>query len=103
MLRGMGCEADFVTNPYMAVEAAGRMKAEAVFLDLGMPGINGYELARILRAKHGWDGLKIVAVTGYGADADRKNTREAGFDAHVLKPVDPQLVESMLRTLFPDL
>ena len=101
MLRVMGCEANFVTNPYMAVEVAGRMKAEAVFLDLGMPGINGYELARILRAKHGWDGLKIVAVTGYGTDADRKNTRVAGFDAHVLKPVDPQLVESMLSTLFP--
>jgi CheY-like chemotaxis protein len=102
MLRAMGCEANFVTNPFMAVELAGNMKAEVVFLDLGMPGIDGYELARILRAKYGWEGLKIVAVTGHGANEDRTSTRKAGFDAHVVKPVDPQLVESMLRTLFPD-
>jgi CheY-like chemotaxis protein len=103
MLRVMGCEAAFVTNPFMAVEIAASLKAEVVFLDIGMPGIDGYELARILRAKHGWDGLKIVAVTAYGADEDRKNSRRAGFDAHVVKPVDPQLIESMLRTLFPHL
>jgi CheY-like chemotaxis protein len=102
MLRAMGCEAAFVTNPFMAVETAANLKADVVFLDIGMPGIDGYELARILRAKHGWDGLKIVAVTAYGADEDRKNSRRSGFDAHVVKPVDPQLIESMLRTLFPD-
>ena len=102
-LRAMGCEASFVTNPFMAAETAANLKAEVVFLDIGMPGIDGYELARILRAKHGWDGLKIVAVTAYGADEDRKNSRRAGFDAHVVKPVDPQLIESMLRTLFPQI
>ena len=101
MLRAMGCEANFVTNPYMAVEHARQMKAQVVFLDLGMPGIDGYELARILRGKHGWEDLKIVAVTGHGADEDRTSSRKAGFDAHVVKPVDPQLITSMLRTLFP--
>jgi CheY-like chemotaxis protein len=102
MLRAMGCEATFVTNPFMAVETAANLKAEVIFLDLGMPGIDGYELARVLRAKHGWEGLRIVAVTGHGADEDRKNCRRAGFDAHVVKPVDPQLIDSMLRTLFAD-
>jgi CheY-like chemotaxis protein len=101
ILQAMGCEANFVTNPYMAVELAGKMKAQVVFLDLGMPGIDGYELARILRAKHGWDGLKIVAVTGHAADEDRTSSRKAGFDAHVVKPVDPKLIECILRTLFP--
>ena len=102
MLQAMGCEAEFVTNPFLAVETARRIKAEVVFLDIGMPGIDGYELARILRARHGWEGIKIVAVTGYGTDEDRATSRKAGFDAHVVKPVSPRLVESMLQTLFPD-
>jgi CheY-like chemotaxis protein len=101
MLRAMGCETAFVTNPFMAAETATTLKAEVVFLDIGMPGIDGYELARILRAKHGWEGLKIVAVTAYGADEDRKNSRRAGFDAHVVKPVDPQLIESHAAHALP--
>ena len=100
VLQAMGCEATFVTDPYVAVETAGRIKAEIVFLDLGMPGIDGYELARSLRSKYGWQGIQIVAVTGYGSKEDRVRSRVAGFDAHVVKPVSPELVESMLKTLF---
>ena len=102
MLQSMGCEVSFVTNPYLAVEATNRAKPEIVFLDIGMPGIDGYELARMLRKEHGWEHLKIVAVTGYGSDEHRASSRKAGFDAHVLKPVSPHLVESMLHTLLPD-
>ena len=100
VLQAMGCEATFVTDPFIAVETAGRIKAEIVFLDLGMPGIDGYELARSLRSRYGWQGIQIVAVTGYGSKEDRVRTRMAGFDAHVVKPVSPELVESMLKTLF---
>ena len=100
VLQAMGCEATFVTDPYVAVETAGRIGAEIVFLDLGMPGIDGYELARSLRSKYGWQGILIVAVTGYGSKEDRVRSRMAGFDAHVVKPVSPELVESMLKTLF---
>ena len=100
VLQAMGCEATFVTDPFIAVETAGRIKAEIVFLDLGMPGIDGYELARSLRSRYGWQGIQIVAVTGYGSKEDRVRSRMAGFDAHVVKPVSPELVESMLKTLF---
>jgi len=100
VLQAMGCETTFVTDPFIAVETAGRIEAEIVFLDLGMPGIDGYELARSLRSRYGWQGIRIVAVTGYGSKEDRVRSRMAGFDAHVVKPVSPELVESMLKTLF---
>jgi CheY-like chemotaxis protein len=103
LLQAMGCEATAITNPYLAVEAAQRINAQLVFLDLGMPGIDGYELARILRSRHGWDGLRIVAVTGNGSDEHRARSRRAGFDAHLLKPASHELIESTLNTFFPGL
>ena len=107
LLNAIGCEATYVTNPFLAVETAVRIRAEAAFLDLGMPGIDGYDLARSLRRKYSWGApgtsLVLVAVTAYGEEEDRVRSRQAGFDAHVLKPVSPELVESMLQTLFPRL
>jgi CheY-like chemotaxis protein len=101
LLEALGCHAEFVTDPYQAVAAVARVNPQIVFLDLGMPGIDGYELAAILRSKYGWhDALRMVAVTAYGSDEHRARSRGAGFDAHVLKPVSPELVDSMLQTLF---
>ena len=60
-----------------------------------MPGIDGYELASMVRRYFSSDEIKLVAVTGYGAEADRARARRAGFDTHVLKPIDPDLVESI--------
>jgi CheY-like chemotaxis protein len=102
VLEAMGCHAEFVTDPYLAVDTAARINAQIVFLDLGMPGIDGFELAAMLRSKYGWHGgLRLVAVTAHGSDEHRARSRAAGFDAHVLKPLNPDLVESMLHTLFP--
>jgi CheY-like chemotaxis protein len=102
LLKALGCDSDFVTDPRRVVDVMARMHAQIVFLDIGMPDISGYELADMLRGKYGWhDGLRLVAVTAYGSDEDRARSRAAGFDAHVLKPVSPELVESMLHTLFP--
>ena len=101
LLQAMGCEAKFITNPYLAVETARSIKAEVAFLDLGMPGIDGYALARVLRKKYGREELRIVAVTGYGTEDDRARSQSAGFDAHFVKPVGPESVESMLHTFFP--
>lgn len=103
VLQAMGCKVSYVTDPTMAMGAARTINAEVVFLDIGMPTINGYELARAFRAEYGWDSLKMVAVTAYGADEDRLRSRQAGFDAHVVKPVSPDLIASMLHTLFPHL
>jgi CheY-like chemotaxis protein len=99
VLESMGCAATFVTNPLVAIDAAQALEARVVFLDIAMPELDGYELARAFRARYG-DEIRLVAVTAYGDRAHRELSREAGFDAHVQKPVDFAMVESMLATLF---
>jgi two-component system CheB/CheR fusion protein len=71
-----------------AVAAARTTPPAAVLLDLGMPGMDGYEVARQLRSDEKLRGLRIVALTGWGQEADRERTRAAGFDHHMTKPVD---------------
>ena len=99
LLRTLGCPATAITDPFLAPAEA--ENAGLVFLDINMPGLDGLTLARMLRAKHGWQRMHIVAVTAYGSEEHRAATREAGFDAHVVKPVDVHLLESMLYTLYP--
>lgn len=101
VLRLMGCETSFLTDPRDALEAARRLKPQIAFLDIGMPHLSGYQLARDLRRHFSPDELKIVAITGYDGPDDRKASRQAGFDAHVAKPADPALVESILATVLP--
>jgi CheY-like chemotaxis protein len=62
---------------------------DAAVIDIGLPGPDGYEVARRLRAAFG-DRIRLVALTGYGQADDRRLVREAGFDAHLVKPVAPQ-------------
>ena len=59
---------------------------DVVFLDVGMPGLSGYDLARLLRGQPGGEELLLVAVTGWGQPEDRRRTRDAGFDHHLVKP-----------------
>jgi CheY-like chemotaxis protein len=100
LLLTMGCAATFITNPAVALDAAHALEADIVFLDLGMPNLDGYELARMFRKSYRDAPLRLVAVTAYGTPEDRALTRASGFDAHVQKPVDIALVEAMLATLF---
>jgi CheY-like chemotaxis protein len=102
LLLAMGCAATFVTNPAVALDAAQALEADIVFLDLGMPNLNGYELARAFRRSYRDAPLRLVAVTAYGTPEDRALSRASGFDAHVQKPVDIAMVEAMLATLFAD-
>jgi CheY-like chemotaxis protein len=71
-------------------------KPEVVFCDLGLPGMSGYEVAKALRALPEGRELVLVALTGYGQPSDREKTAQAGFDAHLVKPVDPSVIESFL-------
>lgn len=98
LLQAMDCAATFVTDSNKALDAAEAMDAEIVFLDIGMPNFDGYQLARMLRRRHG-EALVLVAVTAYGTPKDRVRSREAGFDAHVQKPADIHIVESILATV----
>jgi CheY-like chemotaxis protein len=83
-----------------AVELAAAYLPDEVLLDIGLPGINGYEVARRLRLLPHLEGVKIVAMTGYGQDSDRQLAREAGFDSHLTKPVDFVKVQELLTTFF---
>jgi CheY-like chemotaxis protein len=90
-------------SEHVAKERVKKLEAllrHIVFLDLGMPAIDGYELAVMIRRSFNSEEVKLVAVTGYGREQDRARSRRAGFDAHVLKPMDPALVESILKTIF---
>jgi PAS domain S-box-containing protein len=70
-------------------------RPRVAILDIGMPGTNGYDVARALRTRHG-PGVTLVALTGWGQDADRRRAAEAGFDHHLTKPVDPHTLNTLL-------
>jgi len=80
-----------------AIEKAKRLTPEVVIMDLGMPRLDGIEATRRLRALPGGEKLKIMALTGWGQLEDRARTHAAGFDFHLVKPVDPADLERMLR------
>ena len=79
-----------------ALRTARTGRPDLVVLDLGLPGLDGYEVARRLRAMNHGQTFRIVAITGWGQEADRMRSKEAGFDLHLVKPVDP---EELLRAL----
>jgi two-component system CheB/CheR fusion protein len=96
LLQALGHEAEYVTHAKEALEAARRLRPDVVFLDIGMEDIDGWQLARMLRAEPEFEGVHLVAVTAYGRDEDRTRSRRSGFDAHILKPVGVDLLQSIL-------
>jgi two-component system CheB/CheR fusion protein len=79
-----------------ALQLAETFKPDIVLLDIGLPGLNGYEVARQLNRTNGSRRMCIVAMTGYGTDEDRERTRDAGFHHHVVKPVEPAELNSLV-------
>jgi CheY-like chemotaxis protein len=79
-----------------ALEAARRLRPDLILLDIGLPGMDGYQIATALRASPETAGAHLIAVSGYGQDKDRLRSAKAGFDLHLVKPVDPaRLVEAI--------
>jgi signal transduction histidine kinase/DNA-binding response OmpR family regulator len=99
LLRLGGCEVRLAHSGADAVEAAPVFRPQLVILDIGLPGMDGYEVARRLRADPVTRGAALVAVTGYGREEDRALSREAGFDHHLVKPVDFGLIRGVLASL----
>jgi CheY-like chemotaxis protein len=91
-----GHDVQVVHDGPSALDAARSRPPDVVFLDIGMPGMDGYEVARRMRAERGLNDMLLVALTGWGQDGDRRRSREAGFDHHLVKPVDPAAVELLL-------
>jgi CheY-like chemotaxis protein len=101
MLEEMGHQTRVVHSGPEALAAAEAFRPEAVLLDIDLPGMNGLELARRLRAQPGLGGVVLAAVSGYGHDEDRKRSREAGIDYYLVKPVRAADVEQVLKATPP--
>lgn len=95
----LGQDTHVAYNGPDALQAAKDFKPELIFLDIGLPGMTGYEVARTLRAAENTPKPRLIAVTGWGDERNISLAREAGFDRHLTKPVDPLEIQRILRTL----
>lgn len=84
-----------------ALKVAAEFAPEFVFMDIGMPGLNGYDVARLLRQQPGMDEAILVAVTGWGGEKDRQMSRNAGFNYHLIKPVELNQILDVLESRMP--
>jgi CheY-like chemotaxis protein len=82
-----------------AITTATQFAPDVVLLDIGLPVINGYTVARTLRELPEFTNVHIAAVTGWGQEADRRKAREAGFDSHFTKPLSPAVLQDLLATI----
>ncbi len=96
LLKSLGHEVRVANEGLEALRVAEEFRPEVVLLDIGMPGLDGYEIARRLRASRLEPQPRIVAITGWGQGADRERSHEAGFDLHLVKPVDMHELERAL-------
>jgi PAS domain S-box-containing protein len=96
LLRVEGHEVRTAHDGPSALSAAETFRPEVVLLDIGLPGMDGYEVARRLRQEPGLEKVLLVAVTGYGQEEDRRLSREAAIDHHLVKPVDPEALLALL-------
>ena len=98
LLRFSGHEVRAVHTGPKALQAAQAEPPDVILLDIGLPGMDGYEVARRLREQQGAGSAHLIAMTGYGQESDRKRSREAGFDHHLVKPVEPARLQELLGT-----
>jgi CheY-like chemotaxis protein len=96
LLKVWGHDVQMAYNGQSALEAVRIFKPEVILLDIGLPGMSGYEVAKRLRAEPAAQNAIIAALTGYGQESDRKRSFEAGFDYHFTKPADPTTLEKLL-------
>jgi CheY-like chemotaxis protein len=96
LLKLTGNETHTAFDGLKAVEAAATLRPEVVFLDIGLPSLNGYEVCRRIRGQPGGKGMLVVALTGWGQEEDRKKCRDAGFDSHLVKPIQLPALTKLL-------
>lgn len=96
LLEFRGHDVVVVHNGIAALDAARSLRPELIFLDIGMPGMTGHEVARAVRDIDALKGIRLIALTGWGAQEDRHRTREAGFDHHLTKPADLSAIDEIL-------
>jgi signal transduction histidine kinase/CheY-like chemotaxis protein len=92
-----GHEVELAASGADGVQAAREFHPEVVLCDIGLPGMSGFEVAEQLRRDPATRSAKLIAVTGYGGEEDRRRSKEAGFDVHLTKPVDPAQLQALLQ------
>jgi CheY-like chemotaxis protein len=95
LLRLLGHEVEVVFDGRKGIEAARTYRPRVVLLDIGLPNLDGYQVARTLR-QEGFNDTMIIAISGYGQEEDRQRSREAGIDHHVTKPVDVKTIAELI-------
>jgi CheY-like chemotaxis protein/two-component sensor histidine kinase len=101
MLELMGNEVRIAHDGLEAVTAAEELRPDVILLDIGMPRLNGYDACKRIREQPWGPGIYIVALTGWGQEEDKRRSREAGFDHHLVKPVDPVTLGALLAGAQP--
>jgi CheY-like chemotaxis protein len=99
VMRMNGCDVHVAYDGKAAIESVQRLKPDAVLLDIGLPTFDGYLVAEHIRAQPGNGRTMIVAVSGYGQEQDRARSKSVGFDYHVVKPIDPIVLASLVGSL----
>jgi CheY-like chemotaxis protein len=102
LIKDIGHRVEYAINGYAAVEIARRFKPHFVLLDLGLPGMDGYEVCTRLKKEPELTHARIVALTAYGRDEHRAKARAAGCELHLLKPVSPQTLFDILESWRPE-
>jgi len=101
LLESMGLNAKTVNSGPAALAAIPDYRPNALLMDIGMPGMSGYDVARRIREQPEFNGIKLVALTGWGQEEDRRLSRDAGFDYHLTKPVDSRILKDLISSLSP--
>lgn len=99
LLEMWGHEVAYAYDGPSAIETAEQWQPQAVFLDIGLPGMDGYEVAERLRELPQAKGAVLIAITGYGQEDDRRRSQRAGIDHHLVKPVAPDALRDLIDSL----
>lgn len=96
LLKILNCDVEVAHDGPSAINVAEATVPEIVFLDIGLPGMSGYDVARTMKLIPALEKTRLIAQTGWGQESDRQKSAEAGFDAHLVKPIDTQSLCDLL-------
>ena len=96
LVRALGHDVEVTFSGDEALVAAERFRPHVVLMDIGLPGLDGYQTATAMRSTPWGDSVTLIALSGWARDADRQRAHDAGFDRHCTKPIEPDLLERLL-------